>query len=318
MTYSKIIGTGSYLPSQTLSNADLEKMVDTTDEWIQKRVGISNRHICTADETPSVMAFEATQKALEAAGIAADDLDMIVVGTVTGDKQFPSTACLLQEKLDTKRPIPAFDIAAACSGFIYGLNIADNFIKSGQYKTILVVGVEALTRMTDWTDRSTCVLFGDGAGVAILQASEEPGIISSSLHADGHYASSLWADNHLWTGNPQDKIHMNGGEVFKIAVNKLGSMVDDALVGTGLTKEDINWLIPHQANYRIIQAAAKKLGLPMERVILTVADQGNTSAASVPLALDYGIRQGQIKRGEVLFLEAFGAGLSWGSSIIKY
>jgi len=318
MTYSKIIGTGSYLPEKVLTNTDLEKIVDTTDEWILKRVGIKERHIASKSDTCSHMAHQATLKALEAAAITADDLDMIIIGTATPDKLFPSAACLLQEKLDLKRPIPAFDLNAACSGFIYGLSIADNFIRTKHAKTILVVGAEALTRLVNWQDRSTCVLFGDGAGAVILQASYEPGVISTSLHADGHYASLLWADNHLWEESPQETIQMKGNEVFKVAVNTLGSMVDDALAGSGLSKANIDWLIPHQANLRIIQAAAKKLELPMERVILTVSEHGNTSAASIPLALDYGIRKNIIKRGEVLFLEAFGAGFSWGSAVVRY
>ncbi len=246
------------------------------------------------------------------------DIDMIIVGTTTPDKQFPSVACMVQRELNVGREIPCFDIQAACSGFLYGINVADMYIHTGKKKTVLVVGVDALSRMVDWTDRSTCVLFGDGAGAAILQASEEPGILSTSLHADGQYADLLWSDNHLWSDDPKQTIQMKGNEVFKIAVKKLGGMVEDAIQEAGLTSADIDWLVPHQANYRIIAAAAKRLNLPMEKVVLTVEHHGNTSAASVPLAMDHAIRAGDIKRGDVLFLEAFGAGLSWGSAVIKY
>lgn len=318
MKHAKILGTGSYLPKKILTNSDLEKMVDTTDEWILKRVGIKKRHICADGETTVSMAAEAAKNALAAAGLEADAIDLIVVGTATPDKQFPSSACLLQRELGMARDIPAFDLNAACSGFIYSLSVAEKFIKTGSANHVLVVGVDALSRVTDWTDRSTCVLFGDGAGAVVLSASDEPGVINTHLGASGEYADLIWADNHIWQEQPDQYVHMSGNQVFKLAVNKLGNMIDQGLVGSGLSKEDVDWLIPHQANLRIIQAAAKKLDLPMERVVLTVEEHGNTSAASIPLALDYGVRNGQVKRGEVLFLEAFGAGLSWGSALVVY
>lgn len=318
MSYSKIVGTGGYLPEKILTNADLEKLVETSDEWIMTRVGIRERHIAGEKETTSMMAAEAAKKAIEAAGLTVDDIDMIVVGTATPDQQFPSVACLMQNRLGMTRAIPAFDLNAACAGFVYALNIADNFIKAGQVKNVLAIGADALSRIVDWTDRGTCVLFGDGAGAVVLQQSDEPGVISTSLHAAGQYSSLLWADNHLWCDEPVDTIQMKGNEVFKIAVTKLGTMIEDALEGTGLSKQDIDWLIPHQANYRIIQAAAKKLQLPMEKVVLTVEKHGNTSAASIPLALDHAVRSGQIQPGENLFLEAFGAGLAWGSALVRY
>src|SRR3989344_2910394 len=317
MTFSQIAGTGSYLPSKILTNADLEKMVDTTDEWIMKRVGIKERHIIGLGESTSSMAVNAARQAIEAAGIRAEDIELIIVGTATPDKLFPSTACYVQKALNLPG-VPAFDLNAACSGFIYSLSVADQFIRNNTYKTILVIGADALSRLVDWNDRSTCVLFGDGAGAVVLRAATEPGILIADIHADATYTHLLYAENNLWEYHGPSYVNMEGNEVFKIAVLQLGDMVDRAVEKAGLQKSDVDWLIPHQANLRIITAAAKRLGLPMERVVLTVHNHGNTSAASIPLALDVAIRRGQIKRGETLLLEAFGAGFAWGSALIRY
>jgi len=320
MSYAKIMGTGSYLPEKILTNADLEKMLDTTDEWIRERSGIIQRHVAADHETSSSMAEQAALKALEAAGMSAKDIDLIVVGTVTPDKVFPSTACLLQERLGVGSCI-AFDVNAVCSGFIYAFSIADQFIKSGAVKTALVIGSETLTRMLDWNDRSTCVLFGDGAGAVILQASDQAGVYSTHLHADGRYKDLLHVPSFLpIQRKPGEEpfLHMEGREVFKIAVTELGNLVDETLSKNNIPQSAIDWLIPHQANKRIIMATAKKLGLAEEKVIITVAEHANTSAASVPLALDAGIRDGRIKRGDLLLLEAFGGGLTWGSALVKY
>lgn len=318
MKYSRIVGTGGYLPEKVLSNADLEKMVDTTDQWILERTGISQRHIMGDNETTSGMAEQAALKALTAAGISANDIELIIVGTQTGDRLFPSTACILQQRLGINNNCPAFDVAAACAGFIYGLSIADQYIRSGAIKYALVVGVEALSRIVDWTDRSTCILFSDGAGAVVLGADTKPGVVATHIHADGNYKDLLFAANHIGELKEPSYIKMQGSEVFKIAVTKLSNIVDETLAKNNIDKKQINWLIPHQANLRIIQAIAKKLDLPMERVILTVKEQGNTSAASVPLALDQGIRDGRVKRGDLCLLEAFGAGLSWGSALVVY
>lgn len=317
MKYAKIAGTGGYLPEKILSNADLEKMVETTDQWILERTGISQRHIMADDETTSGMAEKAARKALEAANLSPQDIELIIVGTTTPDRMFPSTACILQQRLGSGT-CPALDISAACAGFIYGLSIADQYIKSGTIKNALVVGAEAMSRLVDWTDRTTCILFSDGAGAVVLQADDKPGILNTHIHADGRYKDLLYAANHLGELKEPSYIKMQGSEVFKIAVTCLGEIVDETLEKNHIDKSKIDWLIPHQANLRIIQATAKKLNLPMERVILTVQDQGNTSSASVPLALDHGIRDGRIKRGETLLLEAFGAGLAWGSALIVY
>lgn len=317
--YSKILGTGGYLPAQTLSNADLEKMVHTTDAWIVERTGIRNRHIMGQEETVASMAEQAARRALEMSEVDAHTIECIIVATSTSDRLFPSTACVLQHRLGIHNQCPAFDLSAACSGFLYALSVADHSIRSGAIKTALVVGVDALTRLVDWTDRSTCILFSDGAAAVVLGSSQEPGVISTTLHADGHYAELLHADNHLGPNAQHPPyIHMQGREVFKIAVNTLNHIVEETLEKNQLTKQAIDWLIPHQANLRIIHATAKKLGLPLEKVIVTVQDQGNCSAASVPLALDIGIRDGRIQRGELLLLEAFGAGFTWGSALIRY
>lgn len=318
MIYSKILGTGGYMPEKTLSNADLEKMVDTTDQWILERTGISNRHIIDDNETTSMLAEKAVRQALETAQITPDQIDLLIVGTCTPDRFFPSTACILQQRLGSNKTYPAFDINATCAGFIYGLGIANQFIRNGTVKHAVVVGAEALSRIVDWSDRTTCVLFSDGAGAVVLGAADEPGIMATFMHADGQYKDLMYAPNHIGEIKEPPYIKMNGNAVFKLAVNTLDSIVTETLENTNIKKEQIDWLIPHQANIRIIQATAKKLNLPMERVILTVKQHGNTSAASIPLALNVGVRDGRVKRGEIILLEAFGAGLTWGSALIKY
>lgn len=310
MTYSRIAGTGSYLPEYILTNAELEKRVDTTDEWIVTRTGIRERHIAAEHELTSDLALHAAQRAIEASGVAARDIDLIIVATSTPDKIFPSTACILQQKLNLSG-CPAFDMQAVCSGFVYALTTADQFIRTGAAKCVLVVGAETFSRITDWTDRSNCILWGDGAGAVILQASDAPGIISTHLHADGQYASLL----QVPCGST---IQMEGNAVFKMAVNTLDQIVDETLEANGFQKSDVDWLVPHQANIRIIQATAKKLGMDMERVVVTVGQHGNTSAASIPLALDVAVRDGRIKRGENVLMEAFGGGFTWGSVLLKY
>lgn len=317
MKYAKISGTGGYLPKRIVTNADLEKIVDTSDEWITERTGIRQRHVMADHETTSSMAEVAARQALTMAGIEARELDMIIVGTATGDRTFPSTATILQNRIQANGCI-AFDVGAACSGFIYGLSIAEKFIKTNKVNHVLVVGAESLSRIVDWTDRSTCILFSDGAGAVVLSASDEPGVLSTHLHADGAFNSLLYAPNHIGELKEPAHIKMQGNEVFKVAVKCLGSIVDETLQHNNIDKTDIDWLIPHQANLRIIKATAKKLALPMERVILTVQDQGNTSAASIPLALNVGVRDGRIKRGELLLLEAFGAGFTWGSALVRF
>jgi 3-oxoacyl-[acyl-carrier-protein] synthase-3 len=316
MKYSRISGTGGYLPEKVLSNAHLEEMVETSDQWIVERTGISKRHIMSEDETTSSMAHAAANEAFEMAGINPQDVELIIVGTTTPDRTFPSTACILQNRLGALGR-PAFDIGAACAGFIYGLSVADQFIRNGMVKNALVVGAESLSRIVDWTDRSTCVLFGDGAGAVVLEAAEAPGILSTHIHANGQYNNLLYAANHIGELKEPPYIKMQGNEVFKIAVKTLGDIVDETLAHNKMEKSDIDWLIPHQANLRIIAATAKKLNIPMERVILTVQDQGNTSAASIPLALNHAVRSNKIKRGETILLEAFGAGLTWGSALVK-
>ncbi|MEI6227835.1 MAG: beta-ketoacyl-ACP synthase III [Methylophilaceae bacterium] len=316
MTNSRIAGTGSYLPEKVLTNADLEHMVDTTDEWIFSRTGIRERHIVADNEFTSDLALQAAYKAIESAGIKADDIDLIIVATTTPDKIFPSTACILQRKLGVAG-CPAFDVQAVCSGFVYALATADNFIKAGAAKCALVIGAESFSRITDWTDRGNCILWGDGAGAVILQASQEPGIISTHLHADGSYENMLHVPrkNDM---NSCDTVVMEGNGVFKVAVNTLDAIVDETLAANGMQKSDIDWLVPHQANIRILQATAKKLSMSMDRVVVTVDKHGNTSAASIPLALDVAVRDGRIKRGEIILMEAFGGGFTWGSALIKY
>ena len=321
--HSRIVGTGSYLPEKVLTNADLEKMVDTNDEWIVSRSGIRERHIAADGETTGDLAFHAATRALEAAGLAGSDVELIVLGTTTPDLIFPSTACLLQHRLGANG-CPAFDVNAACSGFIYALSVADQFIRSGMVKNALVVGAETLSRMVDWTDRGTCVLFGDGAGAVVLQADAEAGVISTHLHADGGKKDLLYTPAGVSVGfdtslpNAGVKVLMAGSDVFKYAVKALDSVVDETLAANGLDKTDLDWLIPHQANLRIIEATAKRLQMPMDRVIVTVDRTGNTSAGSVPLALDEAVRSGRVQRGQLLLLEAFGGGFTWGSALIRY
>ncbi|MCK9532063.1 MAG: ketoacyl-ACP synthase III [Gammaproteobacteria bacterium] len=316
MKYSRIIGTGGYLPEKILTNQDLERMVDTTDQWIRERTGITQRHIAAEDQTTSDLAEQAARRAMEAANLGPADIDLVIVATTTPDRVFPSTACLLQHRLGISGGA-AFDIQAVCTGFVYALGVADKFIRTGAARRALVVGAETLSRIVDWTDRGTCVLFGDGAGAVVIEASDEPGILSTHLHADGQYNELLNVPGGV-SQPGRNFIEMRGNEVFKVAVNTLGRIVDETLEANGLEKSDIDWLVPHQANTRIIAATAKKLGMSMERVVLTVGNHGNTSAASVPLALDVAVRDGRIRRGETILLEAFGGGFTWGSALIKY
>lgn len=320
MNYSRIIGTGGYLPDKVLTNADLEKMVDTSDEWITDRTGIKERHIAASGQTTCDLAERAARQALDAAGIGKDEVDLIIVATTTPDRVFPSTACLLQQRLDI-HGCPAFDIQAVCTGFVYALGVADKFIRAGGVRNALVIGAETLSRIVDWSDRNTCVLFGDGAGAVVLQASSEPGILSTHMHADGSYESLLTTNGGVSEGVQGEAgpyIEMSGNEVFKMAVNTLGRIVDETLEANHMDKSEVDWLVPHQANTRIIQATAKKLKMTMDRVVMTVAEHGNTSAASVPLALNAAVRDGRIQRGDVLLLEAFGGGFTWGSALVRY
>ena len=321
--HSRIAGTGSYLPVKVVTNDDLSKVVDTSDEWIRTRTGIRQRHVAADGQTSSDMGHQAALKAIEAAGIDPSGIDLIVVGTTTPDYVFPSTACLIQQKLGIPG-CPAFDVNAACSGFLFALSVADQFIRTGSARTVLVVGVETLTRMVDWTDRTTCVLFGDGAGAVVLKADADTGILSTHLHADGNKRDLLCCPVGVSAGfdnslpNAGVRITMAGNEVFKHAVKALDSVVDEALEANGLDKGDLDWLIPHQANLRIIEATAKRLDMPMDRVIVTVDRHGNTSAGSVPLALDEAVRSGRVQRGQLLLLEAFGGGFTWGSALLRY
>ncbi|HSY45202.1 MAG TPA: beta-ketoacyl-ACP synthase III [Steroidobacteraceae bacterium] len=318
MIYSRISGTGSRLPDRVVTNHDLEKMVDTTDEWIRTRTGIERRHVAAEGETTVDLAEVAARRALEAAGIAPTEVDFIAFGTTTPDLIFPNCGTLLQQRLGCRGP-PAFSLETACAGFMYALSIADKYVRCGEARRALVIGAETLSRITDWSDRATAVLFADGAGAVVLEPSESPGVLSTHLHSDGHYKDMLYCGSGVSKGfGPRLAISMSGNEVFKVAVNKLGQAVDEALAANGLDRSAIDWLVPHQANIRIIQATARKLDLPMERVIVTVQDQGNTSAASVPLALDVAVRDGRIRRGDLLLLEAFGGGFTWGSALIRY
>lgn len=314
MKYSKISGTGSYLPVKLLTNADLEKMVDTTDEWIVARTGIRERHIAAEDEFTSDLALSAAKNAIASAGITVDQIDLIIVATTTPDKMFPSVATMLQRKLGISG-CPAFDVQAVCSGFIYALATANNFIKTEFSRCALVVGADTFSRITDYTDRSNCILWGDGAGAVILQASDTPGIISTHLHADGNYETMLHVPRKK---EGRDTVAMEGNAVFKMAVNTLDQIVDETLEANNLQTSDIDWLVPHQANIRILQATAKKLDMDMNKVVVTVDKHGNTSAASIPLALDVAVRDGRIQRGNTLLMEAFGGGFTWGSALIKY
>lgn len=314
MMHSKIAGTGSYLPERILSNKDLETMVDTTDEWIFTRTGIRERHIAATDELTSDLATHAAKNAINSAGINASEIDLIIVATTTPDKVFPSVAAMVQRKLGISN-CPAFDLQAVCSGFVYGLSTADNFIKAGASKCVLVIGADTISRITDYTDRGNCILWGDGAGAVILQASEEQGIISTHIHANGNYEKMLHVPRKT---EKKDTIAMEGNAVFKMAVNTLDQIVDETLTANSMQKADIDWLVPHQANIRILQATAKKLDMSMDKVIVTVDKHGNTSAASIPLALDTAVRDGRIKRGEIILMEAFGGGFTWGSALVKY
>jgi 3-oxoacyl-[acyl-carrier-protein] synthase-3 len=320
--YSRIAGTGRCLPQRVLTNHDLEKMVDTTDEWIRERTGIERRHIAAPHQTTADLAEQAAIEALAAAGVTAANVDFIVVGTTTPDVVFPNVGCLVQNRLGI-HGCAAFSVEAACSGFVYALSVADRFVASGQSRCALVIGAETLSRITDWNDRTTCVLFGDGAGAVVLQPAHEPGVISCHLGADGAYGDLLYIPYGISrrpdAPRKEDSfIRMKGNEVFKVAVKTLEGIVEEALAANRLEHSAVDWLIPHQANLRIIQATAKRLGLPMEKVILTLQDHGNTSAASVPMALDVAIRDGRIKRGDLLLLEAFGGGFTWGACLIRY
>ena len=317
--YSRIIGTGGYLPAKVLVNRDLERTVNTTDEWIYTRTGIRQRHVAADDEKTSDLALQASRRALAAAGIAPADLDLIIVATTTPDMVFPSTACILQSKLGV-RNCPAFDVQAVCSGFIYGITTADQFMRSGGYRNILVVGAEIYSRILDWNDRGTCVLFGDGAGAVVLRRDNAPGILSSHLHADGSYANMLSVPGTVCGGkvNGRPLLQMDGGGVFKFAVKVLDEIVEECLAANGMQKADIDWLVPHQANIRIIQASAKKLGLSMEKVVVTVDRHANTSAASIPLALDEAVRDKRIRTGQRVLMEAVGGGFAWGAVLVKW
>ena len=323
-THSRIAGTGSALPKRMVTNDELAKLVDTSDEWIASRTGIRQRHIAGEGETTVSLARDAALKAMEAAGVGPADIDMIVLGTTTPNLIFPSSACLMQAELGIDNGCPAFDVNAACSGFIYAMTVADKFIRTGDVKTVLVVGSETLTRMVDWSDRSTCVLFGDGAGAAVLKADTDTGILSTHLHADGRKKELLWNPVGVSEGFKPDeenagvRVLMTGNDVFKHAVKALDAVVEETLEANGLDRHDIDWLIPHQANLRIIEATAKRLDMPMERVMVTVDKHGNTSSGSVPLALDTAVRSGKVQRGQLLLLEAFGGGFTWGSVLLRY
>ena len=318
--YSKIIGTGSYLPAKVLTNSDLEKIVETSHDWIVSRSGIHERHIAADNELTSDLALQASLRAIEAAAISAEEIDLVIVATTTPDQVFPSTACILQDKLGIKNHCAAFDMQAVCGGFVYAMNTADLYIRGGQAKTVLVVGAEVLSRILDWSDRTTCVLFGDGAGAVVLRASKTPGIVASKLHADGSHRGMLKADGNIRNGEVQGDpfIKMEGKAVFKFAVKVLSEVVEEVLEESNLQDSDIAWLVPHQANIRIMEATAKKLGLSMDNVIVTVATHGNTSAASIPLALDTAVRDGRIKAGQNILLEAVGGGFTWGAVLIKW
>jgi 3-oxoacyl-[acyl-carrier-protein] synthase-3 len=320
--YARIAGTGSFLPKKILTNADLEKLVDTSDEWIRSRTGIEQRHIVEDGETTTDLAEHASRNAMAAAGVGPGDIDLICVGTTTPDFVFPNVGTLLQSRLGI-HGCPAFSLEAACTSFMYALSVADKFVRLGESKCALVVGAETLTRIVDWKDRGTCVLFADGAGAVILQPAEEPGIIATHLHADGKYKDLLLYPDGVSSGfklvrEGKAGVQMKGNEVYKVAVNTLGQLVMETLNANHVRKDQVDWLIPHQANIRIIEAIAKRLEMPMERVIVTINTQGNTSAASVPMALDTGIRDGRIRRGQLLLLEAFGGGFTWGSALIRY
>ncbi len=321
--YARISGTGSYLPETAMTNKDLESIVDTSDQWIRERTGIVKRHIAAEGQTTLDLAEQAALRAIEAAGKTPQDIDLIVLATTTPDKIFPSTACLLQQRLDI-HGCAAFDVQAVCTGFVYALSVAEKFIKTDSAKCALVIGAETFSRLIDWSDRGTCVLFGDGAGAVVIETSDEPGILSTHLHADGAYENLLHVPGGVSRGYTDDAegdphyTKMKGNEVFKMAVNTLGRIVDETLKANGMKKSDVDWLVPHQANIRIINATARKLQMSMDKVVVTVDQHGNTSAASVPLALDTAVRDGRIQRGETVLLEAFGGGFTWGSVLLKF
>jgi len=317
MNHSKIIGTGSYLPEKILTNKELESSLDTTDEWITSRTGIKERHIAGPGEKTSDLAYEAALKAIASANITPGDIDLIILATTTPDKIFPSTACTVQAKLGIKE-CPAFDIQAVCTGFVYALSIADKFIKTNSAKNVLVIGADRMSSITNYTDRSNAILWGDGAGAVILSASNEVGIISTHIHAAGNHEELLHVPRHDKASNIADTIEMKGSQVFKIAVNTLDKIVDETLENSGITKAEIDWLVPHQANIRILEATAKKLDMSMDKVIVTIDRHGNTSAASIPLALDEGVRSGKIRKNHMILMEAFGGGFTWGSALVKY
>ena len=319
MFNAKITGTGSYLPEKILTNKDLESIVDTTEDWIFARTGIKQRHIAAEHETASSLAEQAALKALEAANLDASEIDLIIIGTSSPDRIFPSTACILQTKLGVG-DCAAFDVQAACSGFIYALGTAYQFIKAGGAKKALVIGTEVNSRILNWKDRGTCIIFGDGAGAVILEASEEQGVLSTHLHSDGQYQDLLYINNPINSQKDdldQAFMHMSGNDVFKVAVRTLGQIVDKTLEANNMQKSDVDWLVPHQANIRIISSVAKKLKMPLEKVVLTIEKQGNTSAASIPLALDQAVRDGRIKKGDIVLMEAFGGGFVWGSALVR-
>ncbi|MEJ2257199.1 MAG: ketoacyl-ACP synthase III [Woeseiaceae bacterium] len=321
MMYSRIVGTGRYLPERVLTNFDLEKIVDTTDEWIRTRTGVERRHVVDTDQTTSDMCCEAAKLAMEDAGVEPGDIDFVITGTTTPDVVFPNISTIIQHRLGIPA-CTAFSLEAACTGFIYALTTADKYIRLGEASCALVMGAECITKLIDWDDRNTCVLFGDGAGAAIVKPSAEPGILACHLGADGQYRELLHypygVSHHLeLAGTDAGRILMKGNEVFKVAVTTLGNVASETLEKAGIDKDELDWLIPHQANIRIIQATAKRLGLPMEKVILTVQDHGNTSAASVPMALDVGRRDGRVKEGQLVLMEAFGGGFTWGSVLMR-
>ena len=317
MKFSKIIGVGSYLPKHVLTNKDLEKSLDTTDAWITSRTGIKERHIVSVDELTSDLAFEAAKNAINNADIDTSKIDLIIVATTTPDKIFPSTACSVQTKLGIKN-CPAFDIQAVCSGFIYALSIADNFIKTNSANNVLVIGADSMSKITDYSDRSNAILWGDGGGAVVISSSNTKGILSTHIHADGQHEELLHVPKKIIDNKIQETIEMEGSQVFKIAVNTLDKIVDETLLANQLRKEDIDWLVPHQANIRILEATAKKLEMSMDKVIVTIDQHGNTSAASIPLALDVGIKTNKIKPGHLILMEAFGGGFTWGSALIRF
>jgi 3-oxoacyl-[acyl-carrier-protein] synthase-3 len=321
MTYSRIVGTGRYLPERILTNFDLEKMVDTSDEWIRTRTGVERRHVVAEDQATSDMCVEAAKIAIADAGVSVEDIDLVITGTTSPDLIFPNVSTLIQHRLGIP-PCPAFSLEAACTGFIYALTTADKFIRAGDARCALIMGAECITKLLDWSDRNTCVLFGDGAGAVIVKPSDEPGIIACHLGADGQYRDLLYypvgvSRDLAKAGTDEAAIHMTGSEVFKVAVRTLGGIAAETLEKAGIEQSELDWLIPHQANIRIIEATAKRLGLPMEKVIVTVQDHGNTSAASVPMALDVGIRDGRVKKGQLILMEAFGGGFTWGSVLMR-